>query len=1036
MMSRGVTKRWGRSKCVRPDSVELQDVREHVVLYIDKSMYPEGAQYIESFHKTDLVASSMSKLLQLFCAVLYNMNQVQLFNLGSGVKPRHGTKRRKPNDAEKTKNLSMYTSGNIRAYIETIYDTSTNDMVGYRFHVMTLGDSENKFAESLLNVIRYNAELAQKLLDGTKVPKAGPYDSYRSIDSVAKYAQLCDLYVGSNTCKENPHAVEDFINDITTEVNPANPLKVFSLSNAFEKLALRAVVSKKRGKAEVTIDPAQLEETAYYPDGDLRCGRIRQPRVCLPPTSAAAEDSEDADAAADAAAEDSEDAAAEDSAAAKAGAAAAEDVPGPPLNRITVVDTINFSAMSLFPKYIPFYQFLDIDRISVFLKNGFGKGLFGQGLIDAGFDPMTMAEEPSAAVVLRNCLAPTKRLRSEADTFPSRDSLLRAFLGRVWDGDAAISNSGKAIRTWYDSTEHTPVEHTLWSKKLTVFGHFVQRLYTQINHHGLVSTAHDSIFMMLTGCLDAYRSEFGLHINGLATGNSSTGKSFMFDTVKKWCIPGTISETVRKTAASDAVEPEHPGAFSDGITIFHEMPASMIKEGYRENDQAAEHKSSLTGGNVTTQYYFQDEEGNRRKRTITNDVTGTQWGATNTGMRGMGEAMRSRWLHMPMDIKTNADRSVSACMQAERTKTAENRLADAKFAYSCHWRQCLVWMVEKMIHGGDGRLLPPVNMTAANHVFEQIQRGLKRERGKTGKRIHARNMERCRIYARLFTIFTAIDRTFCIPGAMHRGKSPVEPKHLLDLAPWLVCTEEIAVFTFTMLRGQFFDQNAPKLIKHIEKIWTDSGGEFRPTGRSLAQFNGNQALSATDYNYVCLPMKRLDLARQINVQMDASSGKVSIEDIDTILKRLEEESFMSRPWGQYEQLEEPERVFRRAQYDNSGKSGKCYVLRSLFGNSGEEGALMRVLDHATHAHTVPQRILTALGGGVELETIEWLPRSGVVLRLENMNHASGVESRILGYSTGGSRVASVDDSFEVLAFKEHGSELPPRVRPTPRSATP
>ena len=673
---------------------------------------------------------------------------------------------------------------------------------------------------------------------------------------------------------------------------------------------------------------------------------------------------------------------------------------------------------------IPYYQFVDEERIHAYFKDGIARGMFGTDVDGEEYDPRALMQDHSTPI-RRKLLAPAWQLRAEASMF-TRKSLLMEFHGRVWDADAPISNAGKAIYRWWESTEHAPVRHNPFNPDLTVFGHFVQRLYMQINHHGLVSTAHDSIFQMLIGCLDAYRCSPDLHLNGIATGNSSTGKSFMFDLVKGWSIPGTISETTRKTAASDAVEPEHPGAFSDRILIFHEMPGSMVKEGYRENDQEAELKSALTSGVVTTEHFDQDDDGTRRKRTIVNDVTGTIWGANNTGMKGMGEAMQSRWLHLPMDIVVNKRRDVASCKFAERTRGSAHKAAAAKFTYECRWRQGLVWMVEKMICAGDGKLLPPVEMFAAQEVFGRLEKGIKRERSGGGPRVHMRDMERCQIYARLFTIMSAIERTFCVPGAKHRDVSPVTPEHLLDIAPFLVCTEEIAVFTFTMLRNQFFDRNASKILTYIEEIWEQNGRHFRPKPQPpRSMFGGPQVAVQMDYNYAHLPFKRRDLATQIHVTMTAAKGKVSIPDIELALMNLCTHSITTREWLKEDEPGE-ERRLTKAQCDPN--KAYYHILRNLFGDSSESGAIERVLIHATHAHTEPQRIITAFhpedGEPHKLRTIAWEPRGGEGshIQLQNFNHVVEEERIALGYETAGPRVTVVEESFEAIAFRKAGVE--------------
>ena len=961
---------WQSSKYSQPESVYVEDVREHICLCVHGDLFPIGAKYIDSFKTSTTVALQRKSLLQLFCAVLVDMYTVQAERLQNPAPKESRKHDRKGNPIEDSRYEAAltdwedvqrnYDPNNIRAYVETVKAAGRH--VCFRLHILTSGDSENHITESLRNVLRSNEEELDKRLKGN--PKfARPLETWQSLFiGVEPYARSCDMYTRSNTCSDNMSKVVHLLNHIGTSDNPANPLDVFSLSRA---IAI---------EPHVGVHPDQLDVDAYFRDGAPN-GRIPRPF----------------------------------------------EFPEVAMEHLVRLLPSQFSPRGLFRMMIPYYQFVDEERIQKYFEDGIARGMFGVGMDGSEYDPRALMQDYSIPI-RRKLLAPTYQLRSEASTF-TRESLLMEFYGRIWDADAPISNAGKAIYVWWEASEHFPVVHEPFDSELTVFGHFVQRLYMQINHHGLVSTAHDSIFQMLIGCLDAYRCSPDLHLNGIATGNSSTGKSFMLDLVKSWSIPGTISETTRKTAASDAVEPENPGAFSDRILFFHELPGSMVKEGYRENDQEAELKSALTSGIVTTEHFHQDDDGTRRKRRIENDVTGTIWAANNDGMKGMSESMVSRWLHLPMDIVFNKKRDVASCKFAERTRGAEHRAADARFAYECRWRQGLVWMVEKMICAGDGVLLPSVEMFAAQEVFGRLEKGVKKERGGGGPRVHMRDMERCRIYARLFTILSAIERTFCVPGAKHRGVSPVTPTHLLDIAPFLVCTEEIAVFTFTMLRNQFFDRNASKILTYVEEIWEENGRHYKAKPQPPRSIFGGQVAVELDYNYARLPFKRRDLATQIHVKMTAAKGKVSIPDIELALMNLCTHTMTTREW-ESEDRPGDERRLTKAQCDPN--KAYYHILRNLFGDNSEAGASERVLLQATHAFTEPQRVITAFhpedGEPHELRAVPWEPRGGEGsnIELQNFNHVIEKERLALGYRTAGTRVTRIEESFEALAFRKAG----------------
>lgn len=932
---------WGKNQFSSPESIDIGDVRQHICIMVNKSLYTRGARFLSEFRKTNIESRQTKHLLELFCSILVDMVEFQAKELKG--------------DASDTlmKNYEDYGAGSIRAYLETVEG-------GYRFHIMCQGECENDIGKGLLRVLLKNHEESEKRRTGIgRVANVGEYEGYKTqIRDCASYARMCDLYTRSNMCSDNMDDVMNAVIDLSKSVNPANPLRIFSLVNAGG-------------------DPSE-----YLPDGLIDCTPGRS--FTFPDPGA-----------------------------------------------VVRLQQSQFSPHVLFPMFIPEYQFVRRAKMVEASRRIVESSIHGDlGAYDATVLLQSkldiLMDDPASRRWLQD---PVRLLRAEASEYDEAE-LMDEFYARIWDEDSLVSNSGKFIQRWWRTAKHREIRHEQL-RDLTVFGAFATRLYFQINYHGVVSTAHDIIFKVLIGCLDAYRCDDGLHLNGLATGNSSTGKSFMFDTVKRWLIDGTVIEVTRKTAASDAVEPENPGAFSDRIKFYHEMPAGMIKEGIRENDQAAEMKSALTSAIVTTEYFREDADGNRRKSIIRNNVTGTLWGATNCGMSGISEAMGTRWLQMAMDEKSNEKRSIHACKEAERSKTAEDHARDDVFAYECKWRQAAVWIVEKMIHVG---LLPDVQMYAAVQIFSRLQKGIKKVRGKTGKRVHPRNLERCMIYARLFTIIAALERVFFVPDApCSTGEptgEPTEITNFLNLRPFLVCTEEIALFVFTMMREQFFNSNAGKILKHIKTIWEQAGdqrGYRELRGPKRDMFNSVQVPTLQDYNYITLPMKKPHLAKRINILMSATTGKVSVTDIEVILTDFQSSSSAGKTWTSRDRQDGEVRPLLKAIDD---RTSYC-ILRDLL-TSEHAVNILDVIRHAQHEHVEPQRIITALtppgAQPYRLLTIEWKPTDAIIGTVENYLHVAPEDEVFLGFSTRGQRVTRVDRSFESIAFERAGQPPLKRVK--------
>jgi hypothetical protein len=324
-------------------------------------------------------------------------------------------------------------------------------------------------------------------------------------------------------------------------------------------------------------------------------------------------------------------------------------------------------------------------------------------------------------------------------------------------------------------------------------------------------------------------------------------------------------------------------------------------------------------------------------------------------------------------------------------------------------------------------------MYAAVQIFSRLQKGIKKTRGKTGKRVHPRNLERCTIYARLFTIIAALEHVFFLPDApCSTGESVNGPEinEFLNLRPFLVCTEEIAIFVFTMMREQFFNSNSGKVIKHIKTIWEQAGDQrdYRTQqGPKRNPFNAVQEEIIKDYNYVMLPMKKMLLAKQVNMLMSAVTGKVSVTDIEVLLTDLQSSSSAAKTWTSRDRQDGEIRPLLKAIDDR----GTYCVLRSLLTTANKVN-ILDVIEHAQHEHVEPQRIITALtppgAQPFRLMTIDWKPTDAIIGTVENYLHVEEADELGLGFSTRGQRVTRVDRSFETIAFERAGQPPLKRVR--------
>jgi len=301
-------------------------------------------------------------------------------------------------------------------------------------------------------------------------------------------------------------------------------------------------------------------------------------------------------------------------------------------------------------------------------------------------------------------------------------------------------------------------------------------------------------------------------------------------------------------------------------------------------------------------------------------------------------------------------------------------------------------------------------MYAAVQIFDRINKGIKKERGATGGRVHPRNTERCMIYARLFTIINALEHTFFLEDSPSSTEDVIL-EDFLETAPYLTCTEEIALFTFTMLQEQFFESY--DFFEHIKTVWEETG-QFKSNRKDRTPLGGQQDMYDYDYSYIKIPMPRKQLAIRINLLMPEETGKCSVVDIDVALTNMASQSFTGKRWSEHAQDGEVSTLPKTILTQRT-----CCILRSLLDSTADDGKWTRVMDYARNRYTEPQTIITAIPDDTPytLKTIRWLPKESVrPLQVDNYLYVAPEEERMLGFRTQTERTTTIKRSFESIAF--------------------
>ena len=390
---------------------------------------------------------------------------------------------------------------------------------------------------------------------------------------------------------------------------------------------------------------------------------------------------------------------------------------------------------------------------------------------------------------------------------------------KVWNSESKLSKMCCNILKWYEDEEGKCEENgkvftvSSDSKVLdTALSPFANLMAGKLYDYEKVlhaSTCHRELLIVMVARLDAYRRSFDLHTNPLLTGSGSSSKSYILNCTSKMSIPDTIQITTHETSKANAIDEDQ----NDIITFFHEMPLSMLGfdgNGAQPGTGDPTLKDRLTSCTYRTKMFHVDEDtGKRSNRTAVSEIIGVMGGCTNDAPSKIPEALRSRFA---MIMCPNIDRPGYSIVDFFAAATSDvDKNAKKSLVKSHQMEQFLTCLVEKLIWVG---ILENVNMSVANIIFIKVTDELYKK-GISSKQ--PRQFEILKNTARTLTIMYAIDRVF------NDKKSPVYGKqfdlnHMFMLEPYLICTEEIAYFSISLLQDMYVNSIEKKVIVTLGKL--------------------------------------------------------------------------------------------------------------------------------------------------------------------------------------------------------------------------
>ena len=455
-------------------------------------------------------------------------------------------------------------------------------------------------------------------------------------------------------------------------------------------------------------------------------------------------------------------------------------------------------------------------------------------------------------------------------------------------GDADISDVGKGIARWLIHmkpelhAKFGSFDFEIKDRSLSPFANMQFWFSQALDSYMCVASAHPELIKLHYAVYDAYRQHGinQLHWNMIYTGEGATSKSFVFEAKGVMSIPGTITELTYQTTRADAVD----GDQNDHITVFNEAPEGLFAaKGKGEDAQKAlsAMKEKLCSNRTRTKTFERDEEtGERRNRIAIASQIGCYVGATNDNPADAEEAVKTRFHWGEFAKVHRPDKSISDYQSKafEMDNKPALKQKYEQFLYYCHDQQMKVFYIWKLIFC---QIIRDIDLDAANIVLDGISKAFK----KYDIRIPPRTVERYRILCRIMTITNALDMVFNFKGGKHHG-DVFELKQLLDVEPYMYCTEEIAICAINMVAVEI-PQLSVSRDKTINSLWR----LFKRAPNFKKDKDPMSGRETEDYNYIRFTGGRNQLVQKIQHAIPYTEGKPSVHNIHSVLQILSSEPF-------------------------------------------------------------------------------------------------------------------------------------------------
>lgn len=829
--------KWSWSGFSRVKKVNTTGTLQHIVCRIPRDAFRQSAMTFGEVRSSSNISRYWNMSLQLFLEVLKETNKTAKTHMNSSNLPDIIQK----------------------VYLEWIPTEHDHEKASeYRIHAFLFDNTEIGYGKILYEILRQNNDAHEDSLTrsmNSRKPDAlsalSDWQLHKRVTSEVYFRHICGLACGHRRVENNLDAVSSHKNNITSESNIANPIYIWSLKNACSNCKNPKFTQEDdnfvnghfafadTNRVVRLCDSHLFSKTflgKYLPDYQSFIDRHIKPTQHL----------------------DLPD-----------GYKPSDEENPVPVNAKDVPVRENDDRLDL-----TVYGENDISTVSE----------QEQARIDSytsRSDFVLMAESA------KNEYHNVQDFEGES-SFPKRyrnyqKLIMKQMKSRCLNKDANISEKGQVILKWMERRRIPDYEHLYkFDRSLSLFANRVIKIMEEAEQYFLISTAHREFYQVMHARYDAYRRDFGLHLNIFQTGEGATSKSFLFDLMKQCSIEGTIDQLTYETAKANAVD----GNRNDCITVCHEAPPGMFrasKNRNMDNGMEAMFKERLTSNHVSCKTFcFDEATGKRTQRITKSECIGVWFGATNDPRSEVEEALESRFLWGNFEKIKRPGKDIDDCINGERALSRTDKERRDEIVLEWKEEQARVFIVEKMIWCG---VIKDVDMSAFYIIKQKFKKLFD---GKSVLSADTRDWQRIFIFARVQAICTALTAVFQVEGGTYYGV-PFEEDLLMAIEPFLVCTEEMVYFTLTMMDSQFVHPAEHKILKTVYQYHKKAGkllfGNPKPdTSES----------TAIDYNYIKMKGPLSNIARSIKSVMKSQEGKTSENNIQAYLISLTKASVKSK----------------------------------------------------------------------------------------------------------------------------------------------